>query len=184
MANDTTDPAGTTSLSTTELAAGRWVLDPAGSSVGFRHKSIWGLITVKGVFTTVSGEGEIDAEGRGRGTLVVDAASVDTKKKKLDVHLRSADFFEIEKYPTITFTADSVAADSAGSAQVSGTLTVRGKSLPLTFTAAVAAASPTDVTLTGEVGVDRDDFEMAWKNPGGSMRGIATVTLKTRFTQA
>ena len=183
MAENTTNPAGTPT-SAADLATGHWVLDPATSSVGFRHKSIWGLVTVKGTFTTVSGEGEIDADGRGHGTLLVDAASVDTKKQKLDTHLRSADFFEIEKYPTITFSADSIVADGSGGAEVSGQLTVRGKTRPLTFTAQVAAASSTDVTLTGEVGVDRNDFEMAWKNPGGAMRGIATVTLKTRFIQA
>jgi polyisoprenoid-binding protein YceI len=183
MATNDPNPAGT-STPATDLATGRWVLDPAASSIGFRHKSVWGLVTVKGSFTTFSGEGEIDADGRGHGTLVIDAASVDTKKSKLDTHLRSADFFEVEKHPTITFTADSVVSDGAGGAEVNGTLTVRGKSRPLTFAAQVTAASPTDVTLTGEAGVDRNDFDMPWKNPGGAMRGIATVTLKTRFTQA
>ena len=183
MATNNPNPAGT-SASAADLATGHWVLDPAASSVGFRHKSIWGLVTVKGSFTTFSGEGEIGADGRGHGTLVVDASSVDTKKAKLDTHLRSADFFEVDKYPTITFTADSVVADGTGGAQVGGTLTVRGKSRPLAFPAQVTVAGPTDVTLTGEVGVDRNDFDMAWKNPGGAMRGIATVTLKARFTQS
>ncbi|MFC8828796.1 YceI family protein [Streptomyces sp. NPDC057137] len=183
MTNDTTNPTGG-SVSATDLATGHWVLDPAGSSVGFRHKSLWGLVTVRGTFATVTGEGQVHTGGRGEGTLVIDATSVDTKKKRLDVHLRSADFFEVDRHPTIVFAADGVIADSTGNAEVSGVLTVRGKSRPLTFTAQVTAASATDVTLTGEVGVDYKDFGLPWKNPGGTMRGITTVTLRTRFTRA
>jgi polyisoprenoid-binding protein YceI len=181
MTNDTTNSAAG---SAADLATGDWVLDPAVSWVGFRHKSLWGLVTIKGTFTKISGEGEVDAPGHGRGTLVIDAASVDTKKKRLDTHLRSADFFEVEKHPTFTFAADGITADSAGNAQVSGVLTVHGKSHPLTFTTQVTVASTTDVTLTGEVDIDYKNFAMAWKNPGGTVRGLTTVTLKTRFTRA
>jgi polyisoprenoid-binding protein YceI len=183
MTNDTTNPAAGP-VPAADLATGRWVLDPAASSVQFRHKSLWGLVTVKGTFTKVSGEGEADAPGHGHGTLVIDTTSVDTKKKRLDTHLRSADFFDVDKHPTIAFSADDVIADDAGNAQVSGALTVRGTSRPLTFTTQVAAASTTDVTLTGEVDIDYKDFDMPWKNPGGTMRGLTTVTLRTRFTQA
>jgi polyisoprenoid-binding protein YceI len=184
MTNDTTNPAGGGSVSTADLTAGRWELDAAASSVGFRHKSLWGLVTIKGTFTTVRGVGEIDAQSRGHGTLVIDAASVDTKKKRLDAHLRGADFFEVDRYPTFVFAADGVIADGAGNAQVTGTLTVRGKALPLSFATQVTAASATDVTLTGEVDIDRNDFDMPWKNPGGTIRGLTTVSLKTRFTRA
>lgn len=183
MTNDTTNPAAG-SASAADLSTGHWVLDPTASSVGFRHKSLWGLVTVKGTFTTISGEGEVDGQGHGHGTLVIDAASVDTKKKRLDTHLRSADFFEVDKHPTFTFAADGVTADSTGNAQVSGTLTVHGKSRPLSFTTQVTATSSTDVTLTGETAIDYKDFGMAWKNPGGTMRGLTTVTLRTRFTLA
>jgi polyisoprenoid-binding protein YceI len=183
MTNDTTNPAGGGSVSTADLATGRWELDPAASSVGFRHKSLWGLVTVKGTFKTVRGMGEIDAQGRGHGTLVIDAASVDTKKKRLDAHLRAADFFEVDRYPTFVFAADSVIADSAGNAQVTGTLTVRGMARPLTFTTQATTASATDVTLTGEVDIDRNDFALPWKNPGGTIRGLTTVSLKIRFTR-
>ncbi len=183
MANSTTNPAGAPA-SAADLSTGHWVLDAAGSSVGFRHKSIWGLVTITGTFATVSGEGELGADGRAHGTLVVDAASVDTKKKKLNTHLRSADFFQVDKHPDFTFTADSVVADSSGNAQVTGRLTVLGTSRPLTFSTQVTAAGPADVTLIGEVAVDRNDFGMAWKNPGGAMRGLTIVTLKARFTLA
>ena len=182
MAHDTTEPTGTATPA--GLSTGDWVLDAAASAVGFRHRSMWGLITMTGTFAKVSGEGTLDADGRGRGTLVVDAGSVGTGKKKLDTHLLSADFFEVDKHPAFTFDAESVVADGSGNAEVAGRLTVLGRTRPLTFTARISSASPTDVTLTGEVHIDRNDFGMAWKNPGGMMRGLTVVTLSTRFTRA
>jgi polyisoprenoid-binding protein YceI len=183
MANDTAEPAGT-STSAAGLGTGRWTLDADASAVGFRHRSMWGLITMTGTFARISGEGTLDADGSGRGTLVVDAGSVDTTKKRLDTHLLSADFFDVGKHPDFTFEADGVVADGAGNAEVTGRLTVLGRTRPLAFTARITSTGADDVTLTGEVHIDRNDFGMAWKNPGGMMRGLTVVTLRTRFTRA
>ncbi|MHA6758884.1 YceI family protein [Streptacidiphilus sp. PAMC 29251] len=127
MPSNTTDPTSSTSTAAlADLSVGHWTLDPAASSIGIKHKSMWGLVTVQGSFTRLSGEGEIGPEGTGHGTLVVDAASIDTKKARLDTHLRSADFFDVAKHPTFTFTATSVAPDASGNAVVTGDLTVLG----------------------------------------------------------
>ncbi|QTZ93120.1 YceI family protein [Streptomyces auratus] len=180
MPNHTLNPAQpSTRLS--DLSAGLWVLDATTSSVEIKHKSMWGLATIRAAFTKLSGEGEIGPDGSAHGTLTIEAASILSKQAKLDNHLRSADFFHVERYPTFTFTATGVVADGAGTAKVTGRLTVLGTTRPLSFTARATAAGPNDVTLSGEVAIDRNDFGMGW-NKAGMIKGRTTVTLTTRFT--
>lgn len=88
---------------TVAVETGLWQLDAGASTVALKHKSMWGLVPVKGVFATVGGGGEVSADGTVTGTLTLDAASIDTKNAKRDAHLRSADFFDVDKYPEITF---------------------------------------------------------------------------------
>jgi polyisoprenoid-binding protein YceI len=181
MTSHITNPAQpSTGLS--DLSAGPWVLDAAKSSVEIKHKSMWGLATIRAAFTKLSGEGEIGPDGSAHGTLTIEAASILSKQAKLDTHLRSADFFDVERYPTFTFAATGVVADSAGTAKVTGRLTVLGTTRPLTFTARATAVGPDDVTLSGEAIIDRNDFGMGW-NKAGMIKGLTTVTLTTRFTR-
>ena len=67
---------------------------------------MWGLVPVKGVFRQVTGEGTVSPAGQVTGRVAVAAASVDTKNEKRDTHLRSADFFDSDNYPDITFTVN------------------------------------------------------------------------------
>ncbi|QMU75765.1 YceI family protein [Streptacidiphilus sp. PB12-B1b] len=167
------------------LDVGHWLLDAPASTVGIRHKSMWGLVTVAASFTEVSGEGETAADGSAHGTLTVAAASVASGKSKLDTHLRSADFFAVEQHPAFVFTADRVvpgSGASAGTAEVTGRLTILGTTKPFAFTVRTAAAGPDDVTLSGEVTVDRADFGMDW-NRAGMLKGLTTVVLALRFSR-
>ena len=165
-----------------EPTPGRWLLDPAASSVTFTHKNLWGLITVKGVFTDVSGEGALAADGTASGVLTVGTDSVDTKHGKRDKHLRSADFFYIEEHPTLTFTVRSATRGANDTVEVAGDLAVRGTTRPLTFTARATELSADAVTLAGQLDVDRAWFGMNW-NQLGMLRGLATITLNTRFNR-
>ena len=79
--------------------AGSWALDAARSEIGLKSKSMWGLVPVKGVFREVTGTGTVSAAGDVTGTVTVAAKSIDTKNKKRDEHLRSADFFDVANYP-------------------------------------------------------------------------------------
>ncbi len=165
------------------VETGAWQLDPARSTVTFRHKTMWGLVTVKGTFKPVSGGGEVLPDGSARGTLALDAASVDTKQSKRDKHLRSAEFFHVEKHPEITYTVRRATAGADGAVQVTGDLTVRGTTRPLAFTAQAGQAGQGTVTVAAEVEVDRSDFDLNW-NQLGMLRGLTTVTVSLRFTKA
>src|SRR6202043_4078394 len=68
-----------------------WSLDAAHSSAAFRHKPIWGLPTVRGTFSDLTGRAEILPDGSARGQVDIGAASLNTKNAKRDTHLKSAD---------------------------------------------------------------------------------------------
>lgn len=167
---------------TTVPEASRYVLDPGQSSVAISQKGMWGLVTVKGAFTAVSGDGEVLPDGTGTGVIRVDASSVDTKHTKRDTHLRSADFFDVEKFPVIQFDALSAARDASGKATVDGRLTIRGVAVAKPITATVTAVEPDAVTLATQFAVDRTAFGITW-NQMGMLRGETTVTATLRFTR-
>ena len=108
-----TDPRLRARLADGSLA-GLWTLDPSRSAVALRTRSVWGRVPVKGSFGELSGEARISATGEVSGTIAVGSASIDTKIKKRDAHLRSADFFDSDTYPHVIFTAQRVTLTSDG----------------------------------------------------------------------
>jgi polyisoprenoid-binding protein YceI len=162
--------------------AGSWALDGAKSSVGLRTKSVWGLVKVKGVFSQVAGEAVISAAGEATGTIRVAAASIDTGVKKRDDHLRSADFFDAAKYPDITFSASSVAL-SGESATVSGTLTVRDQTRPVTVNGTVSAHGQDEISLDAELPVNRGHHGLSF-NQLGMMSLDNIIVIHAVFTKA
>jgi polyisoprenoid-binding protein YceI len=161
--------------------AGDWTLDPSRSTVALRSKSVWGLVAVKGVFRDVTGAGTISASGEVSGTITVAAASVDTKVAKRDTHLRSADFFDSDNHPSIVFRVDQVQPAATG-VKVSGTLTVRGQTRPLTFDAAVSVPEDGELWLDADVHVNRSDFGLNW-NQLGMSSVHNTITIHAVFTR-
>lgn len=162
--------------------AGHWVLDPQQSSVKISHKAFWGLQTVRGTFSELSGEGDVAADGSVTGRLVIGAASVNTRNAKRDTHLRSNDFFKADEHPTIVFAAHDAKPDSSGHLTVTGELEAAGISRPLSFTATIAQESPAAATLSAEAEVDRAGYGMTW-NQLGSLTGNAKVSVVARFTK-
>ncbi|MFH9552627.1 YceI family protein [Streptomyces sp. NPDC051445] len=167
---------------TVAVETGLWQLDAGASTVALKHKSMWGLVPVKGVFATVGGGGEVTADGTVTGTLTLDAASIDTKNAKRDAHLRSADFFDVDKYPEITFALRASELGADGTARMSGQLTVHGISRPQAVTARVTQADADAVTLDATFTVDRQEFGIT-TNQLGMMGGLTTITTTLRFTR-
>jgi len=160
--------------------AGSWTLDTARSEVRLKSRSMWGLAPVKGVFREVTGNGTVSAAGDVTGTITVAARSVDTKNKKRDEHLRSADFFDAANHPDITFTVDGIRPGHGG-VRVTGSLAVRGRTRPVSFDAMISSADG-ETWLDGEIQVNRADFGLTWNQMGmASMRN--TITVHAVFTR-
>jgi polyisoprenoid-binding protein YceI len=166
----------------TPPAEGTWVLDPATSRIELASKSVWGLVPVKGSFGEFTGSGTVSATGEATGTITIAANSLDTKMGKRDKHLRSADFFDVEKFPSIEFTVDSVKQAGAGAATVSGSLTVRDTTKPLSFDAQVSTPDADHAQLDARVPVNRADFGLTF-NQLGMMSMQNTITLHAVFTR-
>jgi polyisoprenoid-binding protein YceI len=152
---------------------GAWVLDPSRSTVVFHTKAMW-VLKVTGTAKVLSGQGNVTADGAVSGTLVVDAASIDTKTAKRDVHLRTADFFEVDKYPTFTYTATGAHQTDAG-VQISGTLSLHGQTHPLDLLAHVSTEGDA-VTVTSEVAIDRSTWGLNWTKMGASVHNRVEIT--------
>ncbi|MBW8801784.1 MAG: YceI family protein [Streptomyces sp.] len=154
--------------------AGQWRLETARSTVGLRSKSMWGLAPVKGSFRELSGEGTVTPAGEATGALTVRAGSIDTKNRKRDEHLRSADFFDSANHPDIVFTAHHVTL-SGVNVTVHGTLRVRDTERPVTFDTAVTVTAG-EIHLDAQVPVDRSDFGMTWNQLGmASMKNLIAI---------
>ncbi len=160
---------------------GHWTLDPGRSSATLQSRSVWGLVPVKGTFRRLEGGGTISPAGEVTGSVALGAESLDTKNKKRDIHLRSADFFHSEKFPQITFGVEKVVPAGEG-VTVSGTLTVRDRSRQISFPATVEAAGDGDLTLDATVAVDRSEFGLTWNQMGmASMKN--TIAIHAVFTK-
>ena len=161
--------------------SGSWTLDAARSEIRLKSRSMWGMAPVKGTFREVSGSGTVAPDGAVSGTLTVAAGSIDTKVAKRDTHLRSADFFDAGNHPSITFTVDQITPASEG-VTVTGSLTVRGRTRPVTFGAGVSAFDGNEAWLDAEVKVNRADYGLTWNQLGmASLHN--TIAIHAVFTR-
>jgi polyisoprenoid-binding protein YceI len=138
------------------------------------------MVPVKGVFGEISGSGTVTGAGEVAGKLTVAAGSIDTKVKKRDDHLRSADFFDAANYPDITFSVEKISAAGDG-VTVAGSLTVRDSTRPVSFGAAVSGDDG-EVTLDAEVRVNRADYGLTF-NQLGMMATKNMITIHAVFTR-
>jgi polyisoprenoid-binding protein YceI len=161
---------------------GRWTLDQQASTAEFRVRHFWNAITVRGRFERMDGEGTAGPGQTVAGKLVIDATSLNTKNKKRDAHLRSADFFDAEKHPQVVLTVTKASVTPAGQLAAEGTLEAAGITEPVTFTADVLDANADSVTLRAEFTVDRSRFGMTW-GPLRMTSMQATGSVTARFTR-
>jgi polyisoprenoid-binding protein YceI len=119
---------------TTTPALTTWSIDPAHSHVEFAVKHLM-ISTVKGRFGAVRGTVRTDEADPAKGQVEVeiDADSIDTKEAQRDAHLKSADFFDVEKFPKITFKSTRIDGVNGDSFTLTGDLTIHGVTRPVTL---------------------------------------------------
>jgi polyisoprenoid-binding protein YceI len=161
--------AQTTATAIPGYVAGTWTIDPVHSEVGFsvRHMMV---SKVRGRFTNFSGE-IVTAEDpfKSSATAEIDLKSITTGHDQRDEHLRSADFFEVEKYPTMTYRSTGARFDD-GNYILDGELTLKGvtKSVPLVlelngFGPDAYGGTRAGFTASGEI--NRRDFNVNFTAP-------------------
>ncbi len=157
----------TTTTAITGLTAGTWQIDPGHSEVGFTVRHL-GLSKVRGRFNTFSGTVTIaDDQLASNVSAVIDLSSVDTNNETRDGHLQSADFFNAETSPTMTFVSTAVTEDS-----LRGDLTIRGITKPVTLDleyhgVAVDNYDATRAGFSASGQISRGDFGIEFNAPLG-----------------
>jgi len=162
----------------------RYEIDPSHSTVGFSAKHL-AVSTVRGKFTEFSGGVEV-TDGNpltAKGGAVIQIASIHTGSAQRDGHLQSGDFFEAEKFPTMTYEVTSVELVQGETYLVRGDLTIKDVTKPVVLDAIVEAriADPfggkerVGLTVTGQI--NRLDFRLNWDGIAGAIP-IASHTIK------
>ncbi|MGF6871904.1 polyisoprenoid-binding protein YceI [Paraburkholderia sp. MM5477-R1] len=120
------------SLSLGAFAADTYLLDPMHTFPSFEADHFGGLSIWRGKFTKTTGTVTLNRAAKtGTVDVTVDPASVQTGNPKLDDHLRAAEFFDVEKYPTVTYKGTEIKFDGDKPVEVIGTLTIRGITKPV-----------------------------------------------------
>jgi polyisoprenoid-binding protein YceI len=148
----------TQALLSNPASVGVWNIDPNRSTIGFRAKSMWGLSPVKGRFTEFHGDGQITDTQTIFGRIDIDTASLNTKSGKRDEHLRSADYFDAERFPDISVVVTGAEAINGDVIDLRAQLTVKGTTAPLPLRAKVAMVDDGSVRLTAHTTIDRKEF--------------------------
>ena len=160
----------------TASAKESYKFDPSGSTIAFSVHQFLG--TTRGRFASFSGRIEVDREDPEKSSVTaqIDVRSIDTQIKKRDDHLRSAEFFDVEKFPRITFKSHTVKRTGPQSADILGDLTMHGVTKPITLH--VKLVTPINETgrtrwsVTTEP-ITRRDFNLMFAPAAESVSGIS-----------
>lgn len=148
-----------------------WQLDTSHSGIQFGVKHML-VATTRGRFTDYAVDAAVDERDvtQSHAVVTINAASVETGDERRDGHLKSADFFDVEQFPTITFASRRIEPAKNGEFKLIGDLTIRGITKEVTLDAEVAAptADPFGLMRAGisaEGKVNRKDFGLTWSAP-------------------
>ena len=159
--------------------AKEYKVDPSHSNIGFTIRHL--VSKVSGEFKDVEATLQFDVAkpSDAKLTASVKAGSINTNNEKRDNHLKSADFFDVEKFPALTFESKKISAAGRGKYKMTGDLTIHGTTKPVTFDVEYLgeANDPWGMTragFTGSTKVNRKDFGMSWNkalDQGGVLLG-------------
>lgn len=147
-------------------APGRYVLDPTHTRADFEARHLM-VTKVRGGFESLSGGFEVGEEPEASSVeVVIDAASISTRTGDRDAHLRSPEFLDVERYPSITFRSKSVEPTSDGW-RLAGELTIRERTNPVVLDMvfdgeAVDPWGNTRLLFTASTEIDREDWGLTW----------------------
>ncbi|RYP83901.1 polyisoprenoid-binding protein [Nocardioides guangzhouensis] len=162
---DTVFDAATTAV---DDISGDYTLDTSHTRLGFsaRHAMV---TTVRGSFPSFEGTAKIDTANPAASSvsLAIDVAGIETGNADRDGHLRSGDFFDAEQFPTITFTSTEVVREDENTWQITGDLTIKGVTKPVTieFESTGSARDPFGnlrVGFEGATSINRKDWGLTW----------------------
>jgi polyisoprenoid-binding protein YceI len=178
-----------------QTATSTWNIDPVHSVAEFKVKHMM-ISNVKGQFTGVKGalsleEGDIT---KSNFEATIDTASINTRDAQRDAHLKSADFFDAEKFPFLSFRSTRITRSGEEELSVAGDLTIHGVTRKVVFT--VEGPTPpardpwgnTRLGLSATTKINRKDFGLTWNSTletGGILVGDdVTITLDVQFVKA
>jgi polyisoprenoid-binding protein YceI len=182
-------------LTAPQTATTTWNIDPAHSVAEFKVKHMM-ISNVKGHFAKVSGTLSLDESDvtKSQVSTSIEAASLETRDAQRDAHLKSADFLDTEKFPTLSFKSTRIGLVRAGELTVEGDLTLHGVTRKVVFT--VEGPTPpakdpwgnTRVAVSATTKINRKDFGLTWNTAletGGILVGDeVTITLDVQFVKA
>jgi polyisoprenoid-binding protein YceI len=182
-------------LATPQTAITTWNIDPVHSVAEFKVKHMM-ISNVKGQFTRVKGVLVLDETDltKSRVEASIEAASISTREEQRDAHLKSADFFDVEKFPTLSFKSTRVTRVADGELAVAGELTIHGVTRQVVFTVEGPTAPGKDpwgntrIGLSATTKINRKDFGLTYNaalETGGILVGDeVTITLDVQFVKS
>jgi polyisoprenoid-binding protein YceI len=184
-----------TTSTTPQIGISTWNIDPAHSVAEFKIRHMM-ISNVKGQFTRVAGTLFIDEADtlKSRVEASIDAASISTGDPERDAHLKSAEFFDVEKFPTLLFKSIHASRSAGGNLTVQGELTIRDVTRKVAFDVEGPTAPAKDpwgntrLGLSATTKINRKDFGLNWNaalETGGILVGDElTITLEVQFVKA
>jgi polyisoprenoid-binding protein YceI len=187
--------ATTTDTSTPAVATTTWNIDPVHSNAQFKVKHMM-ISNVKGEFNTVTGTLKLDGDDITNSGIEasIDATTIDTRDAQRDAHLKSGDFFDVEKFPALTFKSTRVSKRRHGELTVAGDLSIHGVTRNVVFEVEGPSAPTKDpwgntrIGLSAATRINRKDFGLTWNTAletGGILVGDeVNITLDVEFVKA
>lgn len=163
--------------------AGVWNIASDRSAVTFKIRNMWGLLHVKGRFTEFAGDGQLTGNGAVFGRLDIQAASLNTGIGRRDEHLRSADFFDVERFGEISVVVTGVHPTGGNAADLRASFTIKGVTAPVPLPVTVTPAGDGSIQIAGETTIDRSQFDIGW-NKFGMIAPTAAVAAQAVFVRS
>jgi polyisoprenoid-binding protein YceI len=156
--------------------ASAWELDPTPTVIAFSVRNL-SVAHVDGTFRLASGHVAVDDADVSRSTIeaVIDAASVDTGEPQRDAHLRSADFLNVARYPTIAFRSTRIEQGDGVRWKVTGDLTLRGTTRPVLLDVESSTVEGTRRSAHVSTTIDRRDFGMTYAGFAVGKQVVITI---------